>query len=115
MILEPRRGAAGPADGGQPQLARQSVRRSAKLDLGALGADRFGGQVSEEKASVRAVGEPDESMTGQAKAVSAIDPLESVAVGPAMGEDGQHQKPRHEAEGPGRKRVRRLERMHDLC
>ena len=56
LLLKPRRGASWPADHRQPQLASQIVGRGAKLDLGTLGADRFGGQVGEEKARVGAVG-----------------------------------------------------------
>ena len=56
LILEAASGASGSADGGQPQLAGQIVRRDAEMDLGALGPDHFGGQPGEEETGIGTVG-----------------------------------------------------------
>jgi len=79
------------------------------LDLGALGADRFGGQVSEEKAGIGAIRETDASERGKPKGVPTVDPLESGALRPTMGERGEDENARHEAECPGRQSVLGLE------
>jgi len=106
--------ATGPADGREPQPASQIVDRGTEPDLGTLGPDRLSGQVDEEQPRIGTVGKANVSGCAQAKGMPAVDPLESVALRPAMGECGEDQDARHEAERAGRKRVRRLERMHDL-
>jgi hypothetical protein len=84
------------------------------MNLGTLGTNRFGGQVSEEKAGIGTVRQSDASRCAHAKAMTTIDPLESVALRPAMGECGEDQDARHEAERAGRKSVHGLERREAL-
>jgi hypothetical protein len=56
------------------------------MNLGVLGADRFGGEVSEEKAGIGTERQTESSRRAHPHGMAAVDPLESVALGPAMGE-----------------------------
>jgi hypothetical protein len=79
------------------------------MNLGVLGSDGFGGQISEEQPGIGAVGQSDASRCAHAKAMTTVDPLESVALRPAMGECGEDQDARHEAQSPGRQSTLGLE------
>ena len=84
------------------------------MNFPVLGADRLGRQVSEEKTRVGPVGETNTSSCAQSKRMAAIDSLELVALGSAMGEGREDQNARHEAEGSGRQGVYGLERERVL-
>ena len=79
------------------------------MNLGVLGTNRFGRQVSEEEPGIGTVGKTISSRCAHLEGLPTVDPLESVALGLAMGESCEDKETRHEAEGPGRERVRRLE------
>jgi hypothetical protein len=79
------------------------------MNLGVLGSDGFGGQIREEQPGIGTVRQSDASRCAQAKGMPAVDPLESVTFGSAMGEGGEDQEPRHEAESSGRQSTLGLE------
>ena len=109
LILQSTCGAAGSADHRQPELARQIVGLGAQLDHRTLGPDRFCGQVGKKQPRIGTVGETDAPRCAQAKGMPAVDPLESVTFGSAVGEGGQDQDARHEAESSGRQSTLGLE------
>ena len=75
------------------------------MDLGVLLADGFSGYVHEEKAGIGTVRQTDTSRRAHSKRMAAVDPLELVALGSAMGKGCEDQEARHEAEGSGRQGV----------
>ena len=105
LLLEAMGCASGSANHREPELASQIIWCSAKLDHRTLGPDRLCGQVGKKQPRIGTVGEADAPRCAQAKGMPAVDPLESVALWPAMGEGGEDQEARHEAEGTGRQRV----------
>jgi len=109
LILEAASGASRSTDGRQTQLASQFVRRDAEMDLGALGPDHFGGQPGEEETGIGAVGQTDASRRAHAQRMATIDALELVALRPAMGEGGEYENARHEAQGTSRSGINRFE------
>ena len=80
------------------------------MNLGVLGPDCLGGQVSEENAGIGAEGEANATRRAQAKGNAAVDPLEPVALRPAMGEGCEDLEARHEAKRTGRQGVYGLKR-----
>ena len=109
LIVEPMGRASGSTDARQSQLASQIVGRGSKLDLGTLGPDGFGGEVSEEKARIDTVRKPDVSRSGHSKRIPTVDALEPVAFGSAMGEGREDQEAWHEAQGTSRSGINRFE------
>ena len=79
------------------------------MNLGVLGADGFGGQVSEDEAGIGAVGQANATRRPHSKRMAAVNSLELMALGSPMGEGCEDQEARHEAEGTGCKGVSGLE------
>jgi len=99
----------------QTQLASQIVGRGTQLDLETLGPDRLSGQVREKQSGIGTERQAESSRRAHPHGMTTVDPFESVALLPAMGEGGHDQKSWHEAEGTGCKSVSGLERETVPC
>lgn len=71
------------------------------MDLGVLGPDGFGGEVSEEKAGIGTERQTDSSRRAHPHGMAAADPVKVVALWLTVGEGCEDQEARHESEGSG--------------
>lgn len=88
-----------PADWGESELADEVVGGSAQMNLGVLGPKSFGGQVGKDESRIGTVGKTDRARSLHAEGEAAIDSIDSVGAGKAVGKCREHEDARHESDG----------------
>ena len=101
LIGEAELGAAAAGDGGEAELVHEGGEGRTEVEVAAAGADGLGGEPGEDEARVGAVGEADGRRRVHVEAEAAVDALELVGAGAAVGQGGLDEDPGHEAEGVG--------------
>ena len=99
LLLKPSGSATCPADWGQTKRADEVVGGSAQMDLRALGPKSFRGQVGKNESWIGTVGKTDRARRFHAEGEAAIDSIDSVSAGTAVGKGRQDQDAGPEADG----------------